>query len=77
MAYSSTARVRASIGTQVYLITGLMLLLGVGALWLFVTGITGALMERAAGEDFGTTLLRYLNQNGIILPSSSLASACT
>lgn len=67
MAYS-TARVRADIGAQVYLITALMLLLGVGALWLFVTGVTNALIDRVAGEDFGTTLLRYLNQNGIILP---------
>ncbi|KXK48428.1 MAG: ABC transporter permease [Chloroflexi bacterium OLB13] len=68
MDYSSTARARTSISTQVYLIAGLMLLLGVGALWLFVTGITDALMHRAAGADFGAVLLRYLHVNGIILP---------
>ncbi|NOG48175.1 MAG: hypothetical protein HND48_01050 [Chloroflexi bacterium] len=50
------------------MIAGLMLLLGVGALWLFVTGITDALMHRAAGADFGAVLLRYLHVNGIILP---------
>ena len=79
MAYSTATRARTANSTQVYVISGLMILLGMGALWLFFTGISSVILSRPDGEDFGTTLLRYLDESSgdsaALVPTSVLGRA--
>ncbi|MFQ3566298.1 MAG: sugar ABC transporter permease [Aggregatilineales bacterium] len=52
----------------VLLLAGLFLLLGIGAFGILVSNISDAVGLAQADEAFGTTLLRFLNIYGIILP---------
>jgi hypothetical protein len=50
------------------LVAALFFVIGIGALVIFVSNITSTLSLRLEAEDFGTTLLRFLNDYGIIVP---------
>jgi hypothetical protein len=67
MAYSAV-KVKTDTSAQIYGISALVLLMGVVALLLLFGGMWSIVETRAVDEDFGTTLLRYLDENGIIVP---------
>jgi trehalose/maltose transport system permease protein len=50
------------------LIAGLLALIGAGLIGALVMSIVGVLNARIDGEDIGTTLLRFLNTYGIVVP---------
>ena len=58
----------SSTSLPITLIGTLFVALGLAALYLLLGNITATLDLRAEGEGFGTTLLRFLNDYGIIVP---------
>ena len=64
----SISKVRTQNSGPIYGIGFLLIALGAAALALFFSGIGGVVGTREADEAFGTTLLRYLDSFGIILP---------
>lgn len=67
MAYSA-AKVKNETSWQIYIVSTLLIFLGAVALFAFVSGVYDILSTQAEGDSFGTTLLRYLDEYGIILP---------
>jgi|FLYN01.1.fsa_nt_gi trehalose/maltose transport system permease protein len=51
-----------------YLLVALFVILGAGALGILISNVNTTLALRDAGEAFGTTLLRFLNDYGLIVP---------
>jgi trehalose/maltose transport system permease protein len=67
MAYS-VAKVKTETSWQIYVVSSLLIFLGAVALFAFVSGVYDVLNTQVEGDSFGTTLLRYLEKHGIILP---------
>lgn len=67
MAYS-VAKVKTETSWQIYVVSSLLIFLGAVALFAFVSGVYNILSTQAEGDAFGTTLLRYLDGYGIVLP---------
>lgn len=67
MAYSA-AKVKTETSWQVYVVSSLLIFLGAVALFAFISGVYDILTTQLEGDSFGTTLLRYLDEYGIILP---------
>jgi trehalose/maltose transport system permease protein len=76
MAYSATD-VKTDTQPQVYLISALLIFFGALALLAFLSGVYAVIGLREEAETFGTTLLRYLDAQGIILPLLELAAGVT
>ena len=67
MAYS-VAKVKTETSWQIYVVSSLLIFLGAVALFAFISGVYDILNTQIEGDSFGTTLLRYLDEYGIILP---------
>lgn len=67
MAYSA-AKVKTETSWQIYVVSSLLIFLGAVALFAFGSGVYDVLNTQTEGDSFGTTLLRYLDEYGIILP---------
>jgi trehalose/maltose transport system permease protein len=68
MAANAQAESRSSAGAIIPLIAGMFVVLGALALYILLSNILAVIGARTPDEDFGTTLLRYLNDYGIIIP---------
>lgn len=67
MAYSA-AKVKTETSWQIYVVSSLLIFLGAVALFAFGSSVYDILNTQLEGDAFGTTLLRYLDEYGIILP---------
>ena len=76
MAYS-VAKVKTETSWQIYVVSALLIFLGAVALFAFVSGVYDILNTQLEGDAFGTTLLRYLDEYGIILPLLEVVAGIT
>lgn len=68
MAANAQAESRGTSGAIIALIAGMFVVLGALALYILLSNILALIGARTPDETFGTTLLSYLNDYGIIIP---------